>query len=114
MLDYNSSVCLLTFCLFVLFLVTGKRKQGYDSDDSMSDNNKSPPSSPRFMYSHDMERDYATVKRTKMNVEKDFPLSKLLGKFNSLLHLNSIIMSFLILVPAPFFFFFFFFFIIFF
>jgi len=58
--------------------VTGKRKPGYDSDDSMSDN-KSPPSSPKYMHSYDMERDYATVKRTKMSTEKEFPLSKLLG-----------------------------------
>ncbi|RIA82131.1 Cut8 six-helix bundle-domain-containing protein [Glomus cerebriforme] len=58
--------------------VTGKRKPGYDSDDSMSDN-KSPPSSPKFMHSYDMERDYATVKRTKMSNEREFPLSKLLA-----------------------------------
>jgi len=58
--------------------VTGKRKPGYDSDDSMSDN-KSPPSSPKFMHSYDMERDYATSKRTKMSNEREFPLSKLLA-----------------------------------
>lgn len=59
--------------LDVVQKVTGKRKQGYDSDDFMSDN-KSPPSSPYFM-----EKDYASVKRTKMIVEEDFPLSKLLA-----------------------------------
>jgi hypothetical protein len=58
--------------------VTGKRKPGYDSDDSMSDN-KSPPGSPKFMHSYDMERDYVTAKRAKMSNEKEFPLSKLLA-----------------------------------
>jgi hypothetical protein len=64
--------------MFVLLTVTGKRKPGYDSDDSMSDN-KSPPGSPKFMHSYDMERDYVTAKRAKMSNEKEFPLSKLLG-----------------------------------
>ncbi|CAG8533389.1 3288_t:CDS:2 [Acaulospora morrowiae] len=56
--------------------VTGKRKPGDESDDSMSES-KSPPCSPRLNgHTHEME---ATVKRAKLSNEKEFPLSKLLG-----------------------------------
>ncbi|RHZ75019.1 hypothetical protein Glove_218g14 [Diversispora epigaea] len=56
--------------------VTGKRKPGDESDDSMSES-RTPPSSPLiYNNTHDME---AMVKRTKLSNEKEFPLSKLLG-----------------------------------